>query len=76
MLEQLFGGWNWPALVFAAIESMLTVLGSVWLLGAAQRHLGRRLPLGPKLARSSYGAFMVQESFSSDWPSHSCGRFP
>jgi hypothetical protein len=57
---QLFGGWNWPALVFAAIESMLTVLGSVWLLGAAQRHLGRRLPLGPKLARSSYGAFMVQ----------------
>lgn len=60
VLEQLFGGWNWPALVFAAIESMLTVLGSVWLLGAAQRHLSRRLPLGPKLARSSYGAFMVQ----------------
>jgi Acyltransferase family len=60
VLEQLIGGWNWPALAFAAIESLLTVLGSVWLLGAAQRHLGRRLPLGPKLARSSYAAFMVQ----------------
>jgi Acyltransferase family len=60
LLEQLFGGWNWPALVFVALESMLTVFGSVWLLGAAQRHLRRRLPMGPKLARSSYGAFMVQ----------------
>jgi hypothetical protein len=60
VLEQLFGGWNWPGLAFAAIESLLTVLGSVWLLGGAQRHLSQRLPLGPKLARSSYGAFMVQ----------------
>jgi len=60
VLDQLFGGWNSPALVFAAMESLLTVLGSVWLLGAAQRHLDRRLPWGPKLARSSYGAFMVQ----------------
>jgi hypothetical protein len=60
LLEQLVGGWNWPALVFAAMESVLTLLGPVWLLAAAQRHLGRRLPLGPQLARSSYGAFMVQ----------------
>ncbi|HEX5906036.1 MAG TPA: acyltransferase, partial [Propionibacteriaceae bacterium] len=75
VLEQLFGGWNWPALVFAAIESMLTVLGSVWLLGAAQRHLSRRLPW----VLSSLGArtepSWSRESFSSDWPSH-CGRFP
>ena len=60
LLEQLFGGWNWPALLVAALESMLTVFGSVWLLGAAHRHLGRRLPLGPVLSRSSYAAFMVQ----------------
>jgi hypothetical protein len=60
LLELLVGGWNWPALAFAAIESMLTVFGSVWLLAEARRHLSRRLPLGARLARSSYGAFMVQ----------------
>ena len=60
LFDRLFGGWNWPALLFAALESMLTVFGSVWLLGAAHRHLGRRLPLDPLLARSSYAAFMVQ----------------
>ena len=43
LLEQLFGGWNWPALLVAAFESMLTVFGSVWLLGAAHRHIGWRL---------------------------------
>ena len=56
------------ALVFAAIESMLTVLGSVWLLGAAQRHLGRRLPLGPKLARAR-----TEPSWSGN-RSHRIGR--
>jgi hypothetical protein len=60
LLGQLFGGWNWPALVLVVIESVLTVFGSVWLLAEARRHLSRRLPLGPWLARSSYGAFMVQ----------------
>jgi hypothetical protein len=46
--------------VFAVIETALTVFGSVWLLGVAQRRLDRRIRWGPALARSAYGAFMVQ----------------
>lgn len=59
--EQLTGGWRWPALAFAACESAIAVFGAVWLLGVAQRHLDRRLPLvGPAARRSAYGAFMLQ----------------
>ncbi|MGZ8719103.1 MAG: hypothetical protein ACXWXY_08025, partial [Aeromicrobium sp.] len=50
----------WPALVFAAIESVLVVFGPVWLLGVAQRHLNRQFRWGPVLGRTAYGAFMVQ----------------
>jgi hypothetical protein len=59
--DEVWGGWQWPALVFAALESALAVFGSVWLLGIAQRRLDRRLRwAGPTVRRSSYGAFMVQ----------------
>jgi acyltransferase-like protein len=58
--EQLWGGPYWPALAFASLESVLTVFGPVWLLGVAQRHLNRPLRRGAVLARSAYGAFMVQ----------------
>jgi hypothetical protein len=55
------GGWHWPALAFAAGESLLTVFGSVWLLGAAQRQLNRRLRwVSPAVGRSAYAAFMLQ----------------
>jgi hypothetical protein len=59
MVDQAMGGWRWPAAVFAGIEATLAVFGSIWLLGAAQRHLRRRYRWGPPLARSSYGAFIV-----------------
>jgi Acyltransferase family len=54
------GGWHLLALVFAGIESTLTVFGPVWLLGVAQRRLNRQVRWGPVLSRSAYGAFMVQ----------------
>lgn len=57
--EQAMGGWRWEALVFAAVESVLTVFGSVWLVGVAQRRLDRRL-WGPTVGRSAYAAFVVQ----------------
>jgi glucans biosynthesis protein C len=60
VLEDAMGGWNWPALGFAVIDSTLTVFGSVWLLGVAQRRLDRRIRRGPVLSRSAYGAFMFQ----------------
>ena len=54
-------GLHWAPLAMAAIEGPLAISMAVWLLAAAQRHLdrppGRR---GRALARSSYGAFILQ----------------
>ena len=61
--EHAMGGWHWPALAFAAVEAVLTVFGSVWLLSLAQRGLSRRYRYGAVLARSAYGAFMLQTVF-------------
>jgi Acyltransferase family len=57
--KQLFGGWHWPALAFAACECALAVFGAVWTLGLMQRfdQPHRRTEL---LARASYPAFIVQ----------------
>jgi Acyltransferase family len=58
---QLWGGWNWLALLFVTLESVLVVFGSLWLLLVAQRHLDREFWWsGPKVRRSAYGAFMLQ----------------
>jgi hypothetical protein len=61
--EDFAGGWHWPALLFALVGGPLTVFGSIWLLAAAQRHLQRPLPHGAALARSAYGAFLLQGIF-------------
>lgn len=58
--EQMWGGWTWPALAFVIVESTLMVFGSVWLLGAAQRHLARPVRGGDALGRGAYGAFLLQ----------------
>jgi hypothetical protein len=59
-LTSLVGGFRPEALVFATLEGLLTVFGSVWLLAVAQRRLDRPLPRGRELARCSYAAFLVQ----------------
>jgi hypothetical protein len=54
-------GLHWAALALAAIEGPLAIGASVWLLGLAQRRLDD--PPGPRrraLARSAYGAFLLQ----------------
>jgi hypothetical protein len=54
-------GVHWAPLALAAIEGPLAVGTSVWLLGLAQRHLDRRPgALGRAMARSAYGAFLLQ----------------
>ncbi len=57
------GGPHWVAAAFAVIDAVLTVFGSIWLLGVAQRRLGRRHRRGAALSRSAYGAFMLQTGF-------------
>jgi hypothetical protein len=59
--DDMMGGWQWPALAFTAVETVLSVFGPVWLLGVVQRHVGEPLRCaGPAVSRSAYGAFMVQ----------------
>lgn len=59
-VADLAGGWHRVALLFAAVESILTVFGSVWWLRAAQRWLGRASHLSGVLGRTAYAAFLVQ----------------
>lgn len=54
-------GIHWPAVAAAAIEGPIAVGTSVWLLGFAQQHLnGSPSPFGRAMARSAYGAFLLQ----------------
>ncbi len=55
-----FGGFGWPALATAVVEGALAIAACVWVLGFAQRRLDRQRRFGRALARSSYGAFLVQ----------------
>ena len=59
-VDAMMGGPNLLAAAFAALDAVLCVFGSVWLLSVARRRLSRPLPHGPALARSAYGAFIVQ----------------
>jgi hypothetical protein len=55
------GGLHWPALALAVAEGPLAVGASVGLLGLGQRRLARPPgALGRALARSAYGAFVLQ----------------
>jgi hypothetical protein len=55
------GGLNLDAILFTTLESAVTVVGPVWLLSVAQRHLDRPFRwAGPAVQRSAYGAFIVQ----------------
>jgi hypothetical protein len=61
LVEDSMGGWHWAAMVFAAIEGVLTVYGSVWLLATGQRYLNRPLRwVGAAARRGAYGAFILQ----------------
>jgi Acyltransferase family len=54
-------GFHWPALALAGIEGPLAVGTSIWLLAYAQQHLNRPPgTFGQAMARSAYGAFVLQ----------------
>ncbi|WP_123741403.1 acyltransferase family protein [Saccharothrix texasensis] len=54
------GGRRWQALLFAVVEAVLVVGGSVWLLGLAQRRLTRDGPPAVALSRGAFTAFFIQ----------------
>lgn len=57
---ELLGGPHALALGFSLIEAVLVVFGPVWLLDVAQRRLRGEVPWGAALARSAFGAFVLQ----------------
>jgi len=54
------GGWHWQALATAAIEAVLVVAGSVWLVGVAERRFGRGGERSSRWARGAFWAFVLQ----------------
>ena len=55
------GGWHVEALMMAVLESVLAVFGPIWVLGVSQHRLRDRLRWAPpRIARSAYGAFILQ----------------
>lgn len=59
-VDAYVGGWHWEALLTAAVEGVLVVFGSVWLLGLAQRHFTWAGPLATACARGAFPAFVLQ----------------
>lgn len=60
LVDEAMGGWTWLALGYAAVESVLTTFGPIWMLGVAQRRLARPLWRGTQLSRTAYAAFIIQ----------------
>ncbi len=54
------GGWHWQALATAAVEAILVVAGSVWLVGLAERRLGHSGERPARWARGAFWAFVIQ----------------
>jgi hypothetical protein len=54
------GGPHPQALATAAVEGVLVVTGSVWLVGLAERRLGEAGRRARAWARGAFGAFVIQ----------------
>jgi hypothetical protein len=72
-INSVLGGPRWPALVFAAIESLLVVFGPVWLLAVAQQRRDRPMRLGPCSAGAPTARSWSSPCCCSGWP-WPCGR--
>ncbi|MHA6523614.1 acyltransferase family protein [Tessaracoccus sp. G1721] len=59
-IPALLGGPGPWAVAFAVVEAPLVVCGPVWLVGVAQRTMGRRWRGDAALSRLSYAAFLLQ----------------
>ncbi|MFI7675931.1 acyltransferase [Actinophytocola sp. NPDC049390] len=59
-VDEFLGGWHWQAALTAAVEGVLVVFGSVWLLGLAQRRFTWSGPLATACARGAFPAFVLQ----------------
>ncbi len=54
------GGWHWQALATAAVEGVLVVAGSVWLVGLCERRLDGAGPRATRWSHAAFAAFVIQ----------------
>lgn len=59
-LAPYLGGWTWQASYAAAVESVLVVNGSLWLLGTAHRRFRTRGPVAAAAERAAFAAYIAQ----------------
>ena len=55
------GGGTWQSMAFAAVEAMLLVTVSVWVVDAFRRCAVRQGPLAKELSRAAYATFFVHQ---------------
>lgn len=54
------GGLHWESVATAAVEAILVVAGSVWLVGGAERRLDGTGPRSDGWSRVAFAAFVIQ----------------
>lgn len=59
-LAPYLGGRHWQALATPAVEAILVVAGSVWLVGFAEHRLDRGGARSAAWARAAFAAFVIQ----------------
>lgn len=58
--DAFVGGLRWQALLIAALEGVISVGLSVWLLGTFERRFDHAGPLATELGRAAFGAYVLQ----------------
>jgi hypothetical protein len=58
-LDRLYGGWHWPSLVFVALEGIVAVTFSLWLVAWFGRRWTRQGRLARRAGRGAYAAYVL-----------------
>jgi hypothetical protein len=60
-LEPYGGGGTWESMLAAAVEGIIVVAMPLWLLDLFRRKFDRQGPLGMKMSRAAFGAFVIHQ---------------
>lgn len=60
-IDRFSGGATWESLLAAVIEAILVVTMPLWLLSIFRRRFDRQGPLGRKMSRSAFAAFVLHQ---------------
>jgi hypothetical protein len=58
-LARLYGGWHWPSLIFVALEGVVAVSCSLWLLAWFGRRWTQHGRLARRASRGAYAAYLL-----------------